>query len=158
MGKLGREIGREVAAAFKEHRAARREAWHPQGPPTSTQPPRATTFWGSPYPQTTARRAWEQGYTTCSGTGCGWGRIGPCGCQAQGEPKYVWARDILASLWRAAWHPQGPPTSTQPPRATTFWGSPYPQTTARRAWEQGYTTCSGTGCGWGRIGPCGCQV
>jgi len=78
MGKPGREIGREVAAAFKEscrsrrwdagrplsqtlfgvvHRAARREAWHPQGPPTSTQPPRATTFWGSPYPQMMARRA-----------------------------------------------------------------------------------------------------
>src|SRR5216684_4116917 len=32
------------------HRAARHEAWHPQGPHRSTPPPRATTFYAAPCP------------------------------------------------------------------------------------------------------------
>src|SRR2546422_6974214 len=40
----------------------RREAWHPQGPPTSTQPPRATTSRGTPpHRQATARWTDERG-------------------------------------------------------------------------------------------------
>ncbi len=37
------------------------------------------------------------GQTICSGTGLGWGWMGPCGCQAQGEPKYIRERGISPS-------------------------------------------------------------
>jgi hypothetical protein len=51
-----------------------------------------------PRHQATVRRGWERGWTTCSGTGRGWGWMGPCGCQASrrrsmhGRPKTVGER------------------------------------------------------------------
>ena len=73
-----------------------REAWHPQGPPTSTQPPRATTFWGTTPPPDDrvmavragpgARRHVASSPGERSSTGLGWGWMGPCGCQALGGP------------------------------------------------------------------------
>ncbi len=50
---------------------------------------------------------------------------------------YADGKPIEASLWQTTWHPQGPPTSTQPPRATTFRMTTPPQTTARRATRAG---------------------
>ena len=70
-------------------------------------------------------------------------------------------KPIEASLWQATWHPQGPPTSTQPPRATTHEVTTPPQTTARRATRVGRGAVGNVvarGGGVGRMGPCGCQA
>ena len=50
MGKLGREIGREVAAAFKEHRAARREACT-KAPPLHHSTTPCRLIWDRPTPR-----------------------------------------------------------------------------------------------------------
>src|SRR6266571_4579126 len=61
------------------------QTWHPQGPPTSTQPPRATTFHTASMPHSRTHHTvvwWRGGSPKCSGTGgCRWVG-GPCGCQA----------------------------------------------------------------------------
>ncbi len=68
---------------------------------------------------------------------------------------------IQASSRQGTWHPQGPPTSTQPPRATTFGETtPPPDDGApgtRAGWEDRRNVVARGG-GVDAGGPCGCQV
>jgi hypothetical protein len=73
-----------------------RATWHPQGPPTSPNRP-VPLHVGGRHPTTRQRRGGHTsgvvGQGICSGTGRGWEWMGPCGCQAQGEPKHVRERE-----------------------------------------------------------------
>jgi len=69
--------------------AAHREAWHPQGPPTQPSHPVPLHLGdAAPPPGDGAMgvRGEQGGRTTCSGTGLGWGWMGPCGCQVRLVP------------------------------------------------------------------------
>ncbi len=54
--------------------------------------------------------------------------------------------------WSHAWHPQGPIHPQPHPVPLHVGEPPRHQVTARRAWEQGWTTCSGTGRQGGAVG------
>ena len=61
-------------------------AWHPQGPHTTPHRPVPLHFGDRP---TTRGRCGGHtsgvlGQSRCSGTGLGWGWMGPCGCQVRG--------------------------------------------------------------------------
>src|SRR6266436_3016548 len=76
---------RKKGSSFRM-RLDKQATWHPQGPPTSAQPPRATTFWMTDPPPddgaTGIRAGWEaRRHVVARGGGVGW--MGPCGCQAR---------------------------------------------------------------------------
>src|SRR6266849_10060894 len=122
--------GREVPCAGALVSCGERPGTHKGPPPPHTTP---CHYILGDRPTTRKRRGGPTlgvvGQARCSGTGGGWGWMGPCGCQASRHAatcmgaRKLSGREVpcAGALVSCGLAPTRAPHHPAPPRATTFW-------------------------------------